>query len=235
MPSPHPSLCLDTARRLIAERCTSSTGDGLVGVEIEWLPVGGPRDRRRRAELIRDTLRAVGAPPAGGAVTYEPGGQVELSSVPKHGPTAACEATATDAQFVCRALGAVGVGLLASGMQHDADAVRVLDAPRYEAMEAYFDERGPSGRAMMRSTAALQVNVDVGTGAARERRWRLANALAPRSRPRSRTRRSPRGHRRACARAGWRRGSRSTRRGPPPPAAARDSPKTGRATRSTRT
>jgi glutamate--cysteine ligase len=46
-------------------------------------------------------------------------------------------------------------------------------------MEQYFDAGGPAGRTMMRSTAAVQINLDLGEGAELDRRWRGAHDLAP--------------------------------------------------------
>ena len=60
-----------------------------------------------------------------------------------------------------------------------ADAPRVLDAPRYRAMEAYFDSRWPAGRTMMRNTASVQVNLDVGSPATTDARWHLAHDIGP--------------------------------------------------------
>ena len=56
---------------------------------------------------------------------------------------------------------------------------RAVHNPRYDAMEAYFDQSNGAGRTMMRSTAALQVNVDLGDAANIERRWRAAHDLGP--------------------------------------------------------
>ena len=46
-------------------------------------------------------------------------------------------------------------------------------------MEAFFDCSGSAGRAMMRSTAALQVNLDLGRGDEVQRRWRAAHEVGP--------------------------------------------------------
>src|SRR5438874_13080078 len=46
-------------------------------------------------------------------------------------------------------------------------------------MQAHFDAIGPSGRRMMRQTAALQVCVDTGRGRIAWERWRLANLAGP--------------------------------------------------------
>ena len=51
--------------------------------------------------------------------------------------------------------------------------------PRYDAMQAYFDEWGPEGRRMMSSCASIQVNIDSGDEATLARRWDLAHRIGP--------------------------------------------------------
>ena len=46
-------------------------------------------------------------------------------------------------------------------------------------MESYFDASGDAGRTMMRSTAAIQVNLDLGPPDEIDARWRLTHALGP--------------------------------------------------------
>ena len=55
-----------------------------------------------------------------------------------------------------------GVGLVGLGLLPGSPRPRALHSPRYDAMEAHFDAFGPAGRTMMRQTAAIQVNVDLG-------------------------------------------------------------------------
>jgi glutamate--cysteine ligase len=46
-------------------------------------------------------------------------------------------------------------------------------------MEAFFDTIGPAGHTMMRSTAALQINLDLGRGDEVGRRWRATHEVGP--------------------------------------------------------
>ncbi|HEV7887101.1 MAG TPA: glutamate-cysteine ligase family protein [Acidimicrobiales bacterium] len=156
MPAAARLLTRERARDVVAAAATGDGGGrvGHVGLEIELFPDGPVPD----AVL-----------PGGSVVTFEPGGQVELS-----GP---CLPSA-DAAIACMeadlaALAASGVGLSAVGMR-DEPGPRVLDNPRYAAMEAYFDGLGPEGRRMMRDTASLQVNVDGGDG-----RWQALHRAGP--------------------------------------------------------
>ena len=46
-------------------------------------------------------------------------------------------------------------------------------------MEEYFDASWPAGRTMMRNTASIQVNVDIGSADEVDDRWRRAHDLGP--------------------------------------------------------
>jgi hypothetical protein len=54
---------------------------------------------------------------------------------------------------------------------------RVLDLPRYRAMEAFFDARGCYGRQMMCGTASVHLHVDNSANPAL--RWQLLRRIAP--------------------------------------------------------
>lgn len=147
-----------------------------VGVEVEWLvhdldePQGAvPFD------ALTAAVDAAGPLPGGSRVTYEPGGQLELSGPPGSGPAAACAAVATDLDVLRPVLAASGLALAGIGLDPARPPQRVVDSPRYRAMEAYFDVGGRAGRQMMCSTAAIQVNLDAGPEPAVT--WRTAHAL----------------------------------------------------------
>ncbi|HEX9776306.1 MAG TPA: ergothioneine biosynthesis glutamate--cysteine ligase EgtA [Actinomycetota bacterium] len=179
MPLPTATLTDQDARALIEERCITVTAGHRVGAEVEWFPVRGddlsePVDHATVRSLIEATpLRA------GCRITYEPGGQLELSSPPLAGSAEVCEHVRADAGAVRAALATAGIATAGFGFDPFRTAERVVDAPRYRAMEAFFDADGPHGRQMMRSTAAVQVNLDAGGAGEADRRWRLANAIAP--------------------------------------------------------
>ncbi|MGF7234781.1 MAG: ergothioneine biosynthesis glutamate--cysteine ligase EgtA [Frankia sp.] len=163
---------------------------GQVGIETEWLVID-PRhpDLRVPPDRTRSALGLVPPPgsgptgvpvlPAGNRVTFEPGGQLELSGPPL--PLAdALRATAEDLADVRARL--AGHGLLLAGLGADPlrEPRRLLTEGRYAAMETYFASgRFPAGALMMCSTAALQVNLDAGPVAGWARRWWLAHALGP--------------------------------------------------------
>src|SRR4051794_39656894 len=130
-------------------------------------------------DSVQDAIAAHLPLPAGSAVTFEPGGQLELSSPPQADAAAACAALATDVAAVTAALEPAGVTLTVAGSDPLRPPARVMNTPRYRAMEAYFDAAGDHGRTMMCSTAALQVNVGLGPSDGVDARWRLAHAIGP--------------------------------------------------------
>jgi glutamate--cysteine ligase len=153
--------------------------DGLVGIELEWLVVDAD-DPGRPVPLdrVEAAARDVGPLPGGSVLTFEPGGQVELSSPPLP-LLLACDATANDACRLGDALAEAGIALVGLGLEPGPRRDRAVHSARYDAMEEFFDSIGTAGRTMMRSTAALQVNLDLGRGAEVERRWRAAHDVGP--------------------------------------------------------
>ncbi|WP_369202196.1 ergothioneine biosynthesis glutamate--cysteine ligase EgtA [Streptomyces sp. PU-14G] len=167
-----------------------------VGVELEWLvhPVDGfppaPRTGRvRQAAPGREHVDAAALEaavselqdlPLSSVVSLEPGGQVEFSSRPSESLPACIEAVGADLAAARARLGRHGMRLVGRGLD-ERRGTRLLDAPRYCAMESYFDRTGPAGRTMMRSSASVQVCVDAGVAGRGPfglgRRWFLAHVL----------------------------------------------------------
>jgi glutamate--cysteine ligase len=189
-----PVLGRDTSERLVdcaavqgfVRRVCFKTGPpGLVGTELEWLVVSAddPTDAVP-IPLLRSLLDAAGPPPRGSNVTYEPGGQLELSSPAAAGATACWRGLGEDTEHVRRALTSAGLVLLDTAIDPYRAPRRQLVHPRYDAMEAYFAAAGPdsaeTGPVMMTGTAALQVNLDIGADMDEAcRRWRLLHVIAP--------------------------------------------------------
>lgn len=157
------------------------------GVELEWL-VQDRSDPRAlipvdRLDAALAPVESPGALPRGSRITREPGGQVELSSAPAPALPACVEAMAADLAVLRTAADRAGLVLSGNGLDPFREPPRVLDHPRYRAMEGYFDREGPWGRTMMRRTASLQVNLDCGDdspGVSGHRyRWALAHRIGP--------------------------------------------------------
>jgi glutamate--cysteine ligase len=166
----------DAERHFREHRLRPGPAPRRVGVEVEWLvhDVRAP-ERAVPFETLTAGVEAAGPLPGGSRVTFEPGGQLELSGPPRPGPAAACAAVAADLDVLRPALAGCGLALAGIGLDPTRPPQRVVDTPRYRAMEAYFDVQGRAGRQMMCSTAAIQVNIDAGPEPAVT--WRLAHAV----------------------------------------------------------
>jgi glutamate--cysteine ligase len=178
MPGQSQILHQRDVHRYAAEQCFSA-GVDRVGAEIEFLtfPVADPLGYCDFDSVRRATDAAL---PGGSRITFEPGGQIELSSAVFDDLPGVLAGLDRDLSVVARALDAAGVRLVGSGADQMRAERRVLFAPRYDAMEAFFDADGLSGRAMMCRTAAIQINLDFGPDATEARaRWRRAHALGP--------------------------------------------------------
>lgn len=148
-----------------------------IGAEVEWLVFDATRPSR--PVLAAETTEAAGdeALPAGGSVSVEPGGQLELSTQTFAGPEGLRAAIEEDAEVLVRRFQRSGLVLVSLGLDPLRPPVVSLDAPRYVAMERHFRRESPEGIRMMASTAALQLSVD--PGSARLWGWRVFSAAAP--------------------------------------------------------
>src|SRR3954469_1602433 len=97
MPVPLRALTLQGARDHIAARCAPCDGSGpAVGLETEWLVVG-PNERLAVPFDVTQLAAPAAAPlPCGGGITYEPGGQLELSGPPARSCADAVESMASN-------------------------------------------------------------------------------------------------------------------------------------------
>ncbi|HEY5987841.1 MAG TPA: ergothioneine biosynthesis glutamate--cysteine ligase EgtA, partial [Streptosporangiaceae bacterium] len=128
-------------------------------------------------------LGAPGALPGRGRLTTEPGGQIELSSAPAVGLDGCIATACRDLTAIHEAIGPAGLCLAGEGLDPFRSPRRVLDLPRYAAMEEFFNRAGPWGRLMMCSTASVQVCLDAGEEGSGPPsfgwRWRLLHAIGP--------------------------------------------------------
>jgi ergothioneine biosynthesis glutamate--cysteine ligase EgtA len=175
------------AERRIGAICFKTGPPGTIGAELEWLVrdttdpfLTVPFDRIQR---VFDSLNRPGVLPGAGLLTLEPGGQVELSTAPAKDLNDCIAVTSGDLAVLHDAFGDAGLVLTGRGIDPLRRPSRVLELPRYAAMEEFFDRDGHWGRLMMCSTASVQVCVDAGldnngtSGCAF--RWRLLHALGP--------------------------------------------------------
>ncbi|MGW0465585.1 ergothioneine biosynthesis glutamate--cysteine ligase EgtA [Streptomyces sp. NPDC003027] len=183
IPPGGPPLTEDEAEDLLRCICFKTGPPRTIGVEVEWL-LHELRDPRlpvpsRRLASALDTVRTL---PLASALTFEPGGQLELSSPPAASLMECVGTLSADLGAVRDALAPLGLSLSGYGVDPwHAPRDRLLREPRYDAMELALDRTGPAGRAMMCESASVQVCLDAGLEEpgplGYHRRWRLAHLL----------------------------------------------------------
>jgi len=199
-----PLRSADDVDALVAERWwTPRSGDvERVGLEAECFAIrlaadGAPAGRVPVVELVPLLDAALGGRATrepgttcwrdvhGGAVTLEPGGQVEYATPPLASPSATLADLERRLGALAAALAPRGVVLASAGLDvwHPLSAVpQQLTEPRYRAMASSFAARGGPlgpGATMMRHTCSLQVNLDLGPPGVAEERWLVAHLAAP--------------------------------------------------------
>ncbi len=153
-----------------------SSGVG-VGIEQEFFALGMLSGGSVDPARVR---AAIAGRPYAPWVSFEPGGQVELSLPRATGPAAAVARLAQVTRVLAADLAGHSIALSSRPVRAtDPATPRYLRSPRYDAMEAHFDSIGPAGRRMMRSTASTQVCLDWWPGRAGFEQWRLLLLAAP--------------------------------------------------------
>ena len=191
MQDPQPIRTIAEAGAYVTRVCFKHGPPAKTGIELEWLVID-PHDHDRRPDAqTLATLLGPHAPttlvanspamalPHGGSVTVEPGGQLEISSLPAASVADLITAMSADIQVLRALLAPAGLELSDLAADPYRQPHRILKTPRYDAMADRFDEFGPAGRVMMCSTAATQVCLDLGTRADAADRWRAAHQLGP--------------------------------------------------------
>ncbi|WNI20845.1 ergothioneine biosynthesis glutamate--cysteine ligase EgtA [Streptomyces sp. ITFR-16] len=181
-PGSDPPLGEGAAEDLLRGICFKTGPPRIVGVELEWLL--HDRDHPHRLvppHRLEAAAAAVRALPLSAALTFEPGGQLELSSRPADSLMACVNDTAADLVAVRAALARLDLAPAGLGVDPWQPPRRLLREPRYDAMETALDRWGPAGRAMMCTTASVQVCLDAGEEEPGPlgygRRWQLAHLL----------------------------------------------------------
>ena len=169
------------AARYLASRAFRSVTPGPVGLEAEFFVVDSAApDRVPGPDEVRRLCS--GALPGGSALTFEPGGQLELSAPPAAGVLRAIDGLHLDVARVEQCLAQGGLHLHGEGVDAWRTPSRWVRGVRYAAMTTHFERFGGegAGATMMTATAGLQLNIEAGSGAAEiSRRWQLAHALGP--------------------------------------------------------
>jgi glutamate--cysteine ligase len=153
---------------LVKGICFKTGPPRTVGVEVEWIvhELRGPRlpVTPERLAAAYEALRTV---PLSSALTVEPGGQLELSSLPAASLMECVTTVSADLDAVRAVLREAGLVLAGLGTDPWHPPRRFLHEPRYDAMEACLDRTGPAGRAMM----ARPARWDTGGAGGWRTRW----------------------------------------------------------------
>ncbi len=116
-------------------------------------------------------------------ITFEPGGQLEVSSAPFPCLSDALNRMYLIDEKIKRHLRGFGIELVATGINPwwTPDEIGLqMNKPRYESMNKYFSRISPYGPRMMRQTCTIQVNLDFGsTGDELARRYLASLLIAP--------------------------------------------------------
>jgi glutamate--cysteine ligase len=179
------------AEAYVASVCFKHGPPRLTGVELEWTVhhVTDP-PRELTAELLVQALGQHTPPtlrddskhislPGGSPLSAEPGGQVEISAQPKESLTALHATVTADTRYLAGLLATEGLQLGSSAIDPHRTPRRVLDTPRYAAMEQAFRPLGTDGITMMCSTAGFQLCVDAGERESLATRWAAVHLLGP--------------------------------------------------------
>jgi glutamate--cysteine ligase len=181
-PPPDPPLTEAAAEAWIPRTCFKTGPPERVGIELEFLLQDTTDPHRQTADAVHAVAETATAAGLRGAITIEPGGQIELSTPPADQLSQALAAADDDLRRLRSAATAHGLHLDGTAVDPLRPPRRILDHPRYAAMESHFKRWGFPGRTMMCSTVAIQVNLEAGrTGHEGdvERRWGLLHDLRP--------------------------------------------------------
>jgi glutamate--cysteine ligase len=195
-----PAELLDDLRHCF--RLGSPPAPPRIGAEVELIPVSAdtglqvpveapegpatlPLLRRHGAERgWVESPSGFGPPvwevPGAGILSYEPGGQIELSGAPFASAGSLLDALRGTVLPLRAFLREEGIELLSAGIEprHPLSTVPLqLPGGRYRRLTDFVEAIGTGGARMMRQTASMQVAVELGPEPLLA--WRVLNAMAP--------------------------------------------------------
>ncbi|WP_370231088.1 glutamate--cysteine ligase [Cognatishimia sp.] len=140
----------------------------------------GLRDRHGWSPVM-EADKLIGLEKEGANVSLEPGGALELSGAPLESIHQTCDEVnihLREVQDIADEIGAKFIGLGAAPIWSH-DEMPLMPKGRYRLMNDYMEKVGSMGRAMMRRTCTVQVNLDFGSEADMVQKLRVALALQP--------------------------------------------------------
>ena len=157
---------------------------------LKPLPYEGTRSIQAVLEGLRDSYgwspvteggNLIGLTKDGANVSLEPGGALELSGAPLETIHETCDEVNTHLREVKEIGDKIGVGFIGLGAAPiwTHDEMPLMPKGRYRLMNDYMEKVGTMGRAMMRRTTTVQVNLDFSSEADMVQKLRVALALQP--------------------------------------------------------
>jgi glutamate--cysteine ligase len=129
-----------------------------------------------------DNIVGLTAPPEiGGAVTLEPGGQVELSGAPLQTLHQTCDEVHSHLAQMKEVGTELGIGFLGLGFAPSWELAEIKHMPkgRYDIMRRYMTKVGTLGLDMMHRSCTVQVNLDFSSEADMVKKLKVGLALQP--------------------------------------------------------
>jgi gamma-glutamylcysteine synthetase len=146
-----------------------------IAIEQEFLVADSTTGAAVPIDRVRRAARSAQVAPY---VSFEPGGQLELSLPCAPDPADGLCTLTDDLQQHLTAAG-IRIDALPCDRRPEHEVPLQLTTPRYVAMHRHFDSIGPAGRRMMRRTASTQVCLDWWPGSAGAEQWRVLNLAGP--------------------------------------------------------
>ncbi|MGB0157802.1 MAG: glutamate--cysteine ligase [Thalassovita mediterranea] len=157
---------------------------------LKPLPYEGTRSIKAVLEALRDRHgwapveeggNLIGLTKDGANVSLEPGGALELSGAPLETIHQTCDEVNVHLREVKDIADEIGVGFIGLGAAPlwSHEEMPLMPKGRYTLMNDYMEKVGTMGRAMMRRTCTVQVNLDFASEADMVQKLRVALALQP--------------------------------------------------------
>ncbi|MBE1295408.1 glutamate--cysteine ligase [Phycobacter azelaicus] len=157
---------------------------------LKPLPYEGQRSILAVLEGLRDRYgwapvteggNLIGLTKDGANVSLEPGGALELSGAPLETIHETCDEVNAHLREVKEIADKIGVGFIGLGAAPiwSHEEMPLMPKGRYRLMNDYMTKVGTMGRAMMRRTTTVQVNLDFASEADMVQKLRVALALQP--------------------------------------------------------
>ncbi len=118
---------------------------------------------------------------SGAKITIEPGGQIELSDIPRNSLLDAHQNLQTHIKLLKKAISNVNGNLLFQGVQplHSLEKIPFSPKRRYQIMYPHMLKEGSLGQWMMKASSGIQTSIDYNSIEDLQRKFVFLNRLSP--------------------------------------------------------